>query len=144
VQATLIVVEGEGQAREFELELPAVIGRSRSTDVTLGHPLVSRRHCAVFETDGLLMVRDLGSLNGTFVAGNRVGDEPVAVQPGGRFTVGPITFEAQYRRSTPAASVRWDAAHQTLDAPLTGLSSITQEPPPLPDRPDADFADPLD
>ena len=45
---------------------------SRSTDVQLGHPLVSRRHCEVFESGGILMIRDLGSLNGTFVGPTRL------------------------------------------------------------------------
>jgi pSer/pThr/pTyr-binding forkhead associated (FHA) protein len=144
VQVRLIVVEGNAQAREFDLDLPAVIGRSRSTDLTLGHPLISRRHCEVFDADGQLMLRDLGSLNGTFVGGDRLGSEAVTIQNGARFTVGPVTFEAQYRRAGAASSVRCDAAHPTLDAPLAGLSGVSQNPPPLPDLPDADFADPHD
>ena len=74
MQAKLVVVDGESECpRNSNLELPAVIGRSRTTDVTVGHPLVSRQHCEVFEADGLLMLRDLGSLNGTFVGPDAAG-----------------------------------------------------------------------
>jgi predicted component of type VI protein secretion system len=122
LEAKLVVVEGETKARHFELHLPAVIGRSRTTDVVLGHPLVSRRHCEVFEADGLLMLRDLGSLNGTFVGQTRLAEEPSLIRPGDQFTVGPITFRAEYEpRANHAADAPWDAARQTLDAPLTDL-----------------------
>jgi pSer/pThr/pTyr-binding forkhead associated (FHA) protein len=97
VQAKLVVVDGESEARQFDLVLPAVIGRSRTTDVTVGHPLISRRHCEVFEADGRMMLRDLGSLNGTFVGETRLAEQPMPIQPGGRFTIGPVTFQAEYQ-----------------------------------------------
>jgi pSer/pThr/pTyr-binding forkhead associated (FHA) protein len=122
VQAKLVVVEGETTTRQFDLRLPAVIGRSRNTDVTLGHPLVSRRHCEVFEADGLLMLRDLGSLNGTFVGEARLADEPALIRPGEQFTVGPVTFQADYQpRGNHASNSPWDVSRQTLDAPLSDL-----------------------
>src|SRR5690606_15696567 len=49
VQAKLEVVAGDETARQFDLQLPVIIGRSRSTDVHLGHPLISRHHCELFE-----------------------------------------------------------------------------------------------
>jgi pSer/pThr/pTyr-binding forkhead associated (FHA) protein len=120
LQAKLVVVEGESKARHFDLHLPAVIGRSRTTDVTLGHPLVSRRHCEVFEADGLLMLRDLGSLNGTFVGQTRLAEEPALIHPGDEFSVGPVIFRAEYEpRADHANDAPWDASRQTLDAPLS-------------------------
>ena len=95
MEAKLVVVGGKAKAEQFALTLPAILGRSRSADVPLNHPLVSRQHCELFESDGQLMVRDLGSLNGTFVGDNRVTEEVVIV-PGGHLTVGSVTFEAVY------------------------------------------------
>jgi pSer/pThr/pTyr-binding forkhead associated (FHA) protein len=95
MEAKLVVVNGKAKAEQFALTLPAILGRSRSADVPLNHPLVSRQHCELFESDGQLMVRDLGSLNGTFVDETRVTDEVVIV-PGGHLTVGSVTFEAVY------------------------------------------------
>mgnify|MGYP002621837654 CR=1 FL=1 len=111
MEAKLVVVQGDAQARQYELELPAIIGRSRSTDVRLGHPLVSRQHCEVFEAEGLLMVRDLGSLNGTFVGDARITEDAIPVKPGDSFTVGPVTFRAEYllNESRPGRSSTWEA-----------------------------------
>ena len=55
-----------------------------------GPPLISRRHCEISENDGLLMVRDLASLNGTMIGGQRVESAPLL--PGGEFTIGPLMF----------------------------------------------------
>lgn len=129
MQVKLVVVEGETESRQFDLHLPAVIGRSRTTDVTLGHPLVSRRHCELFEVDGLLMLRDLGSLNGTFVGETRLSDQPTPLNPGTQFIVGQFTFRAEYQpRQNHALDAGWDASRQTLDEPLDLARG--QTPPP--------------
>ena len=93
-QVKLLVVGGNTESSEIELALPAVFGRGREASVTLPHPLVSRRHCELFERDGQLIVRDLGSLNGTFVGSERV-DESV-LEAGQLLTVGTVTFRAIY------------------------------------------------
>lgn len=95
MEAKLVVIGGNAKAAEFTLTLPAIIGRSRSADVPLNHPLISRQHCELFESGGHLMVRDLGSLNGTFVGDTRISEDSL-IEPGGHLTVGSFTFEAVY------------------------------------------------
>jgi predicted component of type VI protein secretion system len=94
MQAKLIVVEPEIHPSQYDLMLPMTIGRGRDSRLKLMHALVSRRHCELFEDAGKLMVRDLGSLNGTFVGGERV--ETASVPPGGLLTIGSVTFRAVY------------------------------------------------
>jgi pSer/pThr/pTyr-binding forkhead associated (FHA) protein len=95
MEAKLLVVAGDAERTDVDLNLPTVIGRSRDADITIAHPLVSRRHCEITEgEEGQLEVRDLGSLNGTFVGQNRV--EKSALPPGALLTVGAITFRAAY------------------------------------------------
>lgn len=95
MEAKLLVVAGDANQTEIKLKLPTVIGRSRDADVTIAHPLVSRRHCEIAEgEDGRLQVRDLGSLNGTFVGQTRVEESVLA--SGDLLTVGAITFRAVY------------------------------------------------
>jgi hypothetical protein len=94
MQAKLEVVGGKANKSEVSLKLPTMIGRSPSAGLTIAHPMVSRQHCEVFEADGMLMVRDLGSLNGTLVGGERIKESPLP--PGAEFRVGPLTFRAKY------------------------------------------------
>ena len=97
MQAKLIVVGGKASKREVLLKLPSTIGRSREAAVTVAHPMVSRKHCETYAVDGLIMIRDLGSLNGTYVAGQRVREAPLP--PEQEFTVGPLTFRIRYEYS---------------------------------------------
>lgn len=94
IEVKLMVVGGDAESQEICLPLPATVGRSRDATLSLTHPLVSRFHCELFEYDGMLMVRDLESLNGTFVGSDRV-DEAV-VKPGDLLTVGTVTYRAIY------------------------------------------------
>ena len=91
----LIVVEGDTSADEVSVTLPAVIGRGRDAGVTLRHPLISRRHCELFESNGRMHAKDLNSLNGTFVDHNNI-DEAV-VPTGSLLTVGGYTFRVDYQ-----------------------------------------------
>jgi pSer/pThr/pTyr-binding forkhead associated (FHA) protein len=49
-----------------------LVGRGEECDIRLEHKSVSKLHCVIVKTDGLIMVRDLGSTNGTRVNGTRV------------------------------------------------------------------------
>ncbi len=94
MQLKLIVVGGKANKGSVALRPPAVIGRSRQAELTVAHPMISRRHCEIYEVDGLVMVRDLGSLNGTVVEGQRIEESPLC--PGNEFSLGPLTFRAEY------------------------------------------------
>jgi predicted component of type VI protein secretion system len=141
MEVKLVVVAGATpQANEFALRLPTVVGRSRTADLPLANPLVSRKHCEIFEADGRLMVRDLGSLNGTFIGKTRI-EEPSAMPPGSLLTIGAITFRAEYSGANgvaspaagtapaahPAAQIDSDIATIDVDdlEPLTPLAEST-------------------
>ncbi len=94
MQARLIVTGGKTNKREVSLTVPIVVGRSREAGLTVAHPMVSRQHCEIFESRGLLRIRDLRSTNGTYVAGKRI--EEAVLRPHEQFTIGPLTFEVDY------------------------------------------------
>jgi predicted component of type VI protein secretion system len=123
MEATLTVIGGKTSKQTITLKkLPAVIGRGKEAKLSIAHPMISRRHCELFEKGGLLMVRDLGSLNGTRVAGRRIKEAPVP--PGGEFSIGPLSFSAEYqfpgdRKALPA--VIWAE-------PAAGAAATEEEP----------------
>lgn len=102
MDAKLVVVGSRITPKEIKLRLPAVLGRGRQATLVLPHPLVSRRHCEIVEHQGFLLVRDLGSLNGTFVDQHRIQQE--ILPPGGLLTLGTITFRAVYEAGNASRS----------------------------------------
>ena len=82
-------------------EFPAVIGRGPEAEVRLHDRWASRNHCRLDQVDGVPVVRDLQSRNGTLVNGARVIEAPLL--PGDRLTVGLTSFEVQYKPSRKRA-----------------------------------------
>ena len=70
----LVVRAGGGRAGEtFETSgLRTLIGRSPECHVFLDDVTVSRRHAEIIHEDDRYVIRDLGSLNGTFVNRRRI------------------------------------------------------------------------
>ena len=63
-----------------------VIGRKDYCDVVIDHHSLSKRHCVVVKTDGLLVIRDLATTNGTKVKGQKI--RWAALLPDDRITLG--------------------------------------------------------
>jgi pSer/pThr/pTyr-binding forkhead associated (FHA) protein len=68
-----------------------VIGRnSKLCDLVVEHTSVSKLHCMLVKTDGLIYMRDLGSTNGTRVNGQRV--IRGALLPGDLLSFSSVTY----------------------------------------------------
>jgi hypothetical protein len=63
-----------------------VVGRGASCDVIVDEPTVSRRHLELRALDGAWLAIDLGSMNGTWLVGRRVGRSRVL--PGDELVLG--------------------------------------------------------
>jgi pSer/pThr/pTyr-binding forkhead associated (FHA) protein len=85
-----------------------VVGRKEECDLRLEHKSVSKMHCVIVKTDGLLLLRDLGSTNGTRVNGTRV--RRAALLPNDQLTIANYKFRVHLGPDEPAAP-----AHKGLD-----------------------------
>ena len=70
MNARLVSLDG-GPAIDLVKEM-TLIGRNEDADFRINHKSVSKLHCLLVKADGIVLVRDLGSTNGTRVNGQRV------------------------------------------------------------------------
>lgn len=88
----LTVLEGVAKGMTIALgDDPLSIGRGPENTVTLEDPELSRRHAVVYETAGQIVVKDLGSSNGSFVNGRRI-EGPTQLHAGDRLVIGRSTM----------------------------------------------------
>jgi pSer/pThr/pTyr-binding forkhead associated (FHA) protein len=74
--ATLVVTRGPGAGSRFLLDADVVrAGRHPDSDIFLDDVTVSRRHAELVRSGGAWAVRDVGSLNGTYVNRQRIEDQ---------------------------------------------------------------------
>ena len=107
MEVLLTVYSDEKEYFSREVSLPCVIGRGKQCDVTIVHPLVSRRHCEIYEENGVVMARDLGSLNGTFFRGTRIG-RGVALPNGSFISIGRLMLRVETPKPATDAHERYD------------------------------------
>jgi cell wall assembly regulator SMI1/CheY-like chemotaxis protein len=84
---------------------PYVIGRDADCDLPLMDPALSRRHCRIDWRDGLLLVEDLGSRNGTLVNGKKV-TGPHALAEGDQLRVGASVFAVRLQAAANVEAPR--------------------------------------
>jgi adenylate cyclase len=72
--ARLILATAEGQ-QAIELRPINSLGRHPNNSIQLLDKIVSKEHCILEQRDGHFILRDLGSLNGTYINGERVRGE---------------------------------------------------------------------
>ena len=87
----LVCLDGDA---DFSLDRALVlVGRHRWCDVRIASTRVSRRHCCLaLDRDGVL-VRDLGSTNGTRINGRRV--EEGVLRPGDELSIAHCRFQLE-------------------------------------------------
>jgi len=104
----VVAIRIYGSGREIELPPDAdriLIGAGASAHIQLEDPYISAAHCELERRPhGRLLVRDLGSKNGSFVNGNRVEIAELAI--GAVLTTGRTGLLALGRRSSRQPSAR--------------------------------------
>jgi V8-like Glu-specific endopeptidase len=81
---------------EKALRQGLVLGRDpNESDTQINDNSVSRRHAKLQYDSGLLKIRDLGSTNGTWVNGVRLGPESTALKVGQSFHLGKVSLRVE-------------------------------------------------
>ncbi|NQV31693.1 MAG: FHA domain-containing protein [Phycisphaeraceae bacterium] len=73
----------------------SVIGRQKNCDFRIPLESISRRHCEVHCDNEGVVLRDLGSRNGTLLNGTKISNAERMLQPGDEIRIGPIIFIIQ-------------------------------------------------
>jgi len=90
--AYLVTIAGIRVGEMFKLAKDeTVLGRSDDADLRLIDDGVSRRHAAVVLEGDQVMLKDLGSANGTFCNGSRISDEMI-LNDGDKISMGGATI----------------------------------------------------
>ncbi|GIW97518.1 MAG: hypothetical protein KatS3mg111_0851 [Pirellulaceae bacterium] len=81
--------------RSWSFTPPVTVGRDPTCDVCINHDSISRKHCQ-FQTnaEGALVVRDLGSMNGTYVDDRKV--QQTVLMPGQIIQLGALTLRIDF------------------------------------------------
>ena len=86
----------------YPIKAKVVVGRTPPAVVLLEDDSISRKHAELERTGRGVMLRDLGSANGTLLNGERLGQEPVRLSPGDVIQFGMV--EVVYESGEVAGS----------------------------------------
>jgi len=137
MRAQLIPLDG-GETIEVLKDI-TLVGRKEDCDLRLDHKSVSKQHCVIVRTDGLLLVRDLGSTNGTRVNGQRI--RRAALLPNDNLNIASFRFRVYLGPGEPPVASSeltqqmdgQDIANLVKKAKENGPAALPARPNPLPD-----------
>lgn len=129
MQVRLKVIGGKNDNREIRIAVPEfIIGRGEEAHLKPSSDLISRVHCSIQVGDGKVIVKDMGSRNGTFLNGVQL-SEAVEAKAGDVLRVGRLQFEmmidhAQPSIKRPKVEGVGEAAARTASAPRSSSDNI--------------------
>lgn len=124
MRRSLRVISGPLADEVFTIGGHTVIGRGGDADIQVLDKGMSRRHsCLVENDDGIFMLMDLSSQNGTFIGDERVTHR--ALHPGDSFRIGGSTFRYEGFAPTEQGSEGGDP--ELLEASINLLSGPAED-----------------
>ena len=152
MKVRFVVLEPESKRGTYEVPLPIVVGRGNEARFRIQQDRISRKHCELFDRDGDVYVRDLGSTNGTFLDGEQIAASiRTPVPPGSVLRIGTIDIRIDYEGSgrlapavpedatagfSPAAEAEPAEAFPSFDGAASAASAEPAEPAEPAELPD--------
>jgi pSer/pThr/pTyr-binding forkhead associated (FHA) protein len=130
------------QAREFGLRVDSghrvgamirvsgpsfVIGRAEGCQLRPASQHVSRRHAEIVVKDEAMILRDLGSRNGTLLNGEKI-TGAVPLDDGDRIEIGPLAFVATISEPAPDVEPREADELFSEEIPVTDATQAEEGP----------------
>lgn len=122
--ARLVLTTADG-LQLIELGAQNTIGRNPSSTIQIQDRLVSKDHCLIDREGNAYVLKDLGSMNGTYVNGQRVCGQQV-LKHGDRLTIGSTKGQFDEGIDSPLARAL------SLPAPPETMPSVTDVSVPVP------------
>jgi pSer/pThr/pTyr-binding forkhead associated (FHA) protein len=116
------VISGPYTGRVFAVRGQLTVGRASGCDLRLDDPKVSRQHATLEPLDGVLLVYDHTSLNGTWVNDARITCS-AALRSGDRLRIGESVFvvsDAEDALDIAADVVEDSVEHERFETALSG------------------------
>ncbi|MGF1580060.1 MAG: FHA domain-containing protein [Gemmataceae bacterium] len=113
-----LVPEGNGKPIEITKDM-TLVGRGDMCDMRIEHKSVSKMHCVIVRTDGLLLLRDLGSTNGTRVNGTRV--RRAALLPDDELSIASLKYRILFGEKLLANMLPEEKTQHIVEADLKKL-----------------------
>jgi adenylate cyclase len=133
--ARLILATAEGQ-QAIDLRSTNSLGRHPNNTIQLLDKIVSKEHCILEQRDGQFILRDLGSLNGTYVNGERVRGE-IFLKHGDDIALGSTRarYDAGSGAPLPLPPVGPGAVQNAVASPWSPPAPAPVDPRPVPHVP---------
>ena len=129
----LVVLRGRSATTALKLgDGTTTAGRHDECQLRIKSSEVSRRHCQFFEKNGMLLVKDMGSSNGTLLNGKKIEGQRV-LEPGDELTIGPVKFrvekvgQAAPAKSAPGKSAAPKPGDTAVPAPVVHAGAASDE-----------------
>lgn len=128
------VLIGATGINEKDREIPitgtrVVIGRRPDRDLVISHPTVSGCHAEILRKGDTLLVRDLGSTNGTRVNEQRI-ELPTPLHSGDRLCIGNVEMWVQVRAEQPDTGTMMASSVET--SRFLGFGRLLTDPAIIP------------
>jgi hypothetical protein len=110
-----------GRTQELSAQR-TTIGRAEDNSFQIAEPSVSSHHCEVLLGSGAVVVRDLGSTNGTYIGGEKVAEQ--TLKPGQILRLGQVELRLETDGAPAPGKLHFD--HTTVIPGGVKLTELEQ------------------